>query len=77
MKLTLTEICGALVGTVNRALEGIGLWFLRQARHSRIAPNQVIASRLSRITPLDLVNHELGPNDPTLLQEMERAWESD
>ncbi len=77
MKLKMAKLRRDIFDMVNRSLEGIGLWLLRKARRSRRAPDQAITSRLSRITPLELINPEPGAACPSLQQEMEKAWEND
>jgi hypothetical protein len=63
-------------------MDGGEVWVTHKGKRFRIVPENQPASRLSRITPLDILNPE-GPdlNDPALkaemMAEMEKAWESD
>jgi hypothetical protein len=66
-----------LLDLIIRGLEGAAVWILRKARRFRLARDQAPASRLSRITPLELVNPEGDSSGPTFQQDMQRAWEHD
>jgi len=78
MEVSITQFRQQIFDLVNQALEGSEVWVTYKGRRFRIAPENQPASRLARITPLEVVNPE-GPklDDPSLQEEMTRAWEKD
>jgi antitoxin (DNA-binding transcriptional repressor) of toxin-antitoxin stability system len=78
MEVSITKFRHDLFDLVNRALAGTDVWVVHKGRRFKIAPEQTSGSRLSRITPLDIINPKPpDPNQPSLQEEMERAWEKD
>lgn len=78
MEVSITQFRRNLFDLVNQALEGKEVWITHKGRRLRIAPESKPGSRLSRITPLEVVNPEFSKLDrPSLLEEMTRAWEKD
>jgi antitoxin (DNA-binding transcriptional repressor) of toxin-antitoxin stability system len=82
MEVPITRFRREIFSLVNQALEGQEVWVTHKGRRVRIVPEGRPVSRLSRITPMNILNPE-GPdlNDPAfkagMLAEMETAWESD
>ncbi len=63
---------------VNLALDGNEVWVTHKGRRFKIAPENMPGNRLSRITPLEVINPKFTKlNDPCLLAEMTHAWEKD
>ena len=78
MEVSITQFRQDIFDLVNQALEGNEVWVSYKGRRFRIAPENQPASRLERLTPLEVVNPETEQlNDPSLQQEMSRAWEKD
>ncbi len=82
MEVTITQFRREMFELVNRALDGTEVWVRHKGRRFRIAPEGQTTNRLSRITPMEILNPEAPSlNDPALkaeLQaEMEKAWEDD
>ena len=61
---------------VDKAMDGEDVWFTQRGQRSRIVPEVDTTSKLSRITPLDLINPD-GPGleDESWKDEMMREWE--
>jgi len=78
MEVSITQFRQDIFDLVSQALDGNEVWVAYKGRRFRIAPEKQPASRLARITPLEVVNPEgPQPNDPSLQEEMTRAWERD
>ena len=78
MEVSITQFRQDIFDLVSQALDGNEVWVTYRGRRFRIAPENQPASRLARITPLEVVNPE-GPqlSDPSLREEMTRTWEKD
>jgi antitoxin (DNA-binding transcriptional repressor) of toxin-antitoxin stability system len=82
VEVTITEFRRQIFTLVNQAIKGEEVWFTHKGRRIRVVPEGQATSRLSRITPVEIINHE-APDllDPVLkaerMAEMEKAWESD
>lgn len=78
MEVSITQFRRDIFDLVNQALAGSEVWVTHKGRRFRIAPENLSGSRLDRITPLQIVNPQAsGLNDPSLQEEMVRAWERD
>jgi len=82
MEVTITEFRRQLFSLVNQALDGEDVWFTHKGRRIRLLPDDRPASRLSRITPVEILNHEAsGAFDAARkaeqLAELEKAWQKD
>jgi len=78
MEVSITQFRQDIFDLVSKALDGNEVWVSYKGRRFRIAPENQPASRLERLTPLEVVNPETEQlNDPSLQQEMSRAWEKD
>ena len=78
MEVSITQFRQDIFDLVSQAFEGSEVWVSYKGRRFRIAPEDQPSSRLDRITPLEVVNpagRQL--NDPSLKEEMTRAWEKD
>jgi prevent-host-death family protein len=82
MEVPITKFRREIFSLVNQAMAGGEVWVTHKGQRFRIVPDKKALSRLSRITPLDILNPD-GPdlNDPALkaelMAEMEKAWEKD
>ena len=78
MEVSITQFRQDIFDLVNQALEGNEVWVSYKGRRFRIAPENQPASRLERLTPLDVVNPDNEQlKDSSLQEEMSRAWEKD
>ncbi|MGD0940875.1 MAG: hypothetical protein ABR905_14305 [Terracidiphilus sp.] len=82
MDVTITEFRRQLFSLANQALEGEEVWFTHRGRRIKIVPEDQPASRLSRITPIEIINSEMPTLDDVarkaqMMAEMEKAWEKD
>jgi len=77
MEVPITKFRHDLFDLVQQAMEGNEVWVRYKGRRFRIAPEGSSGSRISRVTPLQVINPEASPEEPALLEEMTRAWEKD
>jgi hypothetical protein len=82
MEIPITQFRREIFSIVNQALDGTEVWVTHRGRRFRIAPEDQPASRLSRITPMEVLSSESSQlNDPAFAaetrDEMKKAWESD
>ncbi len=76
MEVPITQFRREIFDLVNRAMAGGEVWVTHKGRRFRIAPEASSSSRLSRVTPLDVVSAG-GLDDPAMKAEMVRSWEKD
>lgn len=78
MELSITEFRRNLFSIVQKALDGADVWVTHKGRRFRIVPEGRRPDKLSRITPLQIINESAGGLEDTgLLEEMTREWEHD
>ncbi|MEO8726013.1 MAG: hypothetical protein ABI383_07785 [Acidobacteriaceae bacterium] len=78
MEVSITKFRKDIFDLVNQALNGSEIWVTHKGRRFKIAPDRRPSSRLSRITPLEVINSESTElHGSSLQEEMQRAWESD
>ncbi len=78
MEVPITQFRREIFSLVNQALDGQEVWFTHKGRRLKIVPEGEPVSRLSRITPMDVINYAEGGLENTgLLEEMTREWEAD
>jgi antitoxin (DNA-binding transcriptional repressor) of toxin-antitoxin stability system len=82
MEVPITRFRREIFSFVNQALEGGEVWVTHKGRRVKIVPEGQHVSRLSRITPMEvMVDPTLDMNDPAFkaewLAEMEKEWEKD
>lgn len=82
MELPITEFRRQIFSMANQALDGEDVWFTHKGRRIKIVPEGQSTSRLSRITPVEIVNQEAARlNDSTQkaerAAEIQKTWESD
>lgn len=82
MEVPITRFRREIFSLVNQALEGEEVWVTHKGRRVKIVPEGRLVSRLSRITPMEvLVDPNFNMDDPAFkaewLAEMEKEWEKD
>jgi hypothetical protein len=82
VEVPITEFRRQIFSLANQALEGEDVWFTHKGRRIKIVPEGEPNSRLSRITPVDIINPEApdlhDANRKTeMMAEIQKAWESD
>lgn len=78
MELSITEFRRNLFSVVQKAMEGDEVWVRTRGRRFRILPEGKRPDKLSRITPMQIINEAAGGLENTgLLEEMTREWEHD
>src|ERR1700723_2757825 len=60
MEVPITQFRRDLFSLINQALEGREVWVTHKGRRLKIVPEGQPVSRLSRITPMDVINYEAG-----------------
>lgn len=82
MEVPITQFRRNLFELVNKALEGAEIVVTHKGQRLKIVPEKQPSSRLSRITPMQvMVDESFDMNDPAFKAEwlamMEKEWESD
>lgn len=78
MEVSITQFRRQIFDLVSKAMEGGEVWVSYKGRRFRVAPDEKPKSRLSRITPLQVINPKSKARDEDVLrEEMVRAWEKD
>jgi antitoxin (DNA-binding transcriptional repressor) of toxin-antitoxin stability system len=82
MEVTISQFRKQIFSLVNQALEGGEVWFTHKGRRLKVVPEGKPVSKLSRITPMQiLIPEDFDIDSPTFkaefMAEMEREWESD
>jgi antitoxin (DNA-binding transcriptional repressor) of toxin-antitoxin stability system len=82
MEVPITRFRREIFSLVNQALEGGDVWVTHRGRRVKIVPEGEPVSRLSRITPMEIINPDFPDlDDPALkaemMAEMEKEWEKD
>jgi antitoxin (DNA-binding transcriptional repressor) of toxin-antitoxin stability system len=78
MEVPITQFRREMFALINKALDGNEVWVSHKGRRVKLVPEGEAANRLSRITPMEIVNQgEGGLENTGLLEEMTRAWEAD
>jgi hypothetical protein len=90
MEVPITQFRREIFSLVNQALDGSDVWFTHRGRRLKIVPEGLPGSRLSRITPMTVLNSEApvladssgeggaqAEAKDEAMAGMKRAWESD
>jgi hypothetical protein len=82
MEVPITKFRQEIFNLANRVLDGDEIWVRHKGRRLKLVPEDQPGSRLSRLTPMRILNPASSNlNDPALkaeaMAEMERAWERD
>jgi antitoxin (DNA-binding transcriptional repressor) of toxin-antitoxin stability system len=78
MEVPITQFRREIFALVNQALEGAEVWVTHRGQRLRIAPEGRFGTRLSRITPMEVIDSSgNGLADAALQAEMARSWEQD
>jgi len=74
MELSITEFRRNLFSVVQKAMEGTDVWITHKDRRFRIVPEGA-PSKLSRITPMQIVAPGVDLTDDSWKKELMREWE--
>src|SRR5579863_7469525 len=78
MEVPITQFRRDIFSLVNKAIEGDEVWVTHKGRRLKLVPEGQPVDRLSRITPMEIINCDASlMDDAGLLAEMTRAWEED
>lgn len=82
MQVSITQFRRDIFDLVNQAMDGKEVWVMHKGRRFKVVPEIKPGSRLSRITPLAVVNPAIPAasmkrSDRSLQEEMVRSWERD
>lgn len=82
MEVSITEFRRNIFELINQAMDGKEVWVMHKGRRFKVVPEVKPGSRLSRITPLAVINSanqaaSTKQSDRSLQEEMMRAWERD
>jgi hypothetical protein len=82
MEVSITQFRRNIFDLVNQAMDGKEVWVLHKGNRFKLVPELRPGNRLSRITPLAVINPATAPgstkrSDRSLQEEMVRAWERD
>jgi antitoxin (DNA-binding transcriptional repressor) of toxin-antitoxin stability system len=77
MEVSITQFRPEIFDLLERATNGAEVWVVHSGRRFKIVPENPPGSRLSRITPLEVLNPESPRLEQSLREEMERAWQDD
>ncbi len=74
MEVPITQFRQKLFDLVNQALDGKEVWVSHKGRRVRLVPEDA-PSKLSRITPMEIITHGADLEDDSWKKEMMREWE--
>lgn len=74
MELSITEFRRNLFSVVQKAIDGADVWITHKGRRFRIVPESA-PSKLSRITPMDIVAPGVDLADDSWKQKQMGEWE--
>jgi len=78
MEIPITLFRRKIFELVNQAMSGAEVWVAYKGRRFRVVPDAEPTSRLSRITPLEIISPAAGGRtEQSLQQEMTALWERD
>ena len=82
VEVPITEFRRQIFSLANQALKGEEVWFTHKGRRIKIVPEGQPTSRLSRITPVEIINPEIPNLDDAarkaeMMAEIQNAWERD
>jgi prevent-host-death family protein len=74
MQFSITEFRRNIFSVVQKAMEGDEVWVSHKGRRFRIVPENA-SSKLSRITPMDIIAPDVDLEDDSWKEETVREWE--
>ena len=78
MEISITQFRREIFELVNRSINGEHITIVYKGSRLQIAPENPAGSRLSRVTPLQVINPQFGELDEKAMKAgMEQAWERD
>ncbi|MGA2569868.1 MAG: hypothetical protein ABSF23_05065 [Terracidiphilus sp.] len=72
--MPITQFRRSLFDLVNQALDGKEVWVTHKGRRVRIVPENA-PSKLSRVTPMDIIAPGVDIDDDSWKADMMREWE--
>jgi antitoxin (DNA-binding transcriptional repressor) of toxin-antitoxin stability system len=78
MEVTITQFRREIFDLVNQAMSGVDVWVTHKGNRFKVVPEGKPVSRLSRLTPMEIMNPNSPEEDETRMkEEMRAAWEKD
>ena len=77
MDITITEFRRDLFKLTEQAMNGVPVHVIHKGKGFTLVPDAPAGDRLSRITPMHIINGDLEEASALLMQEMEAEWEKD
>lgn len=77
MEVSITQFRREMFDLMDQAMTGAEIWVVHNGRRFKIVPEDPPASRLGRITPLEVLNPEPPGVEKSLREKMECAWRDD
>jgi hypothetical protein len=75
MEVPITQFRREIFSLVNQALDGSEVWIIHKGRRLKIVPEGKPVSRLSRITPMDILAPGANLEDDSWKQAMMGEWD--
>jgi hypothetical protein len=75
MEVPITQFRKQIFALADQAIDGQEVWFTHKGRRLRVIPEGKPASKLSRLTPLDVIPAGVDIDDDSWKEEMMREWE--
>jgi hypothetical protein len=75
MEVPITQFRREIFSLTNQALDGTEIWVTHKGRRLKLVPEGQPVSRLSRITPLDILAPGASLDDDSWKLDMMRGWE--
>jgi len=77
MEVSITQFRRDMFDLMDQAANGAEVWVVHNGRRFKIIPEKSPGGRLSRITPLEVLNSRSPGLEKSLREEIERAWQKD
>ncbi len=77
MHVTITEFRRNLFNLVEQAMSGVQVHVTHKGKGFTLKPDDPPGDRLSRITPMNIINGDLEEASKELFKEMQAEWEKD
>ena len=75
MEVPITQFRKQIFALANQALEGGDVWFTHKGRRLKLVPEGKPLSKLSRLTPMEVISPGVDIDDDSWKEEMAREWE--
>ena len=77
MDVSITQFRKNIFALMNQAIDGAEIWVVHKGSRFQIVPEKKSGSKLSRLTPLQIINAEPLELTTQEKEDMRRAWEAD